>query len=185
MMKSISTLAGIGLLLAASLADAATCRPELPASTPSARFDTHGETVADMQTTLVWMRCAVGQQWNGSACMGEPQAMDWSAAKAAVERLNREGYAGRGDWRLPALPELASIVERRCFNPRMNEAVFPGAPSTVFWSGMEKPGTDDQAYALDFGGGAAQVMSRTFKGALRLVRGGPWWEPPKMAAGMP
>jgi hypothetical protein len=181
-MKNISTIAGISLLLAASLASAATCRPELQASTPSARFDTRGETVADTQTTLVWMRCAVGQRWNGSACTGEPQAMGWGEAEAVVARLNREGYAGRNDWRLPVLPELASIVERQCFNPRMNEAVFPGAPSMVFWSGMEKSGTSDLAYALDFGGGAAQATSKEFKGAVRLVRGGPWWEPPKMMA---
>lgn len=181
-MKNISMIAGIGLLLAASLAGAATCRPELQSSTPSARFEAIGETVADMQTTLVWMRCAVGQQWNGSACTGEPQAMDWSEAGAAVAQLNRKGYAGHNDWRLPVLPELASIVERQCFNPRMNEAVFPGAPSMVFWSGMEKSGAAGLAYALDFGGGAAEATAKVSMGAVRLVRGGPWWEPPKMAA---
>ncbi|HXU93185.1 MAG TPA: DUF1566 domain-containing protein [Gallionella sp.] len=181
-MKNISTIAGIGLLLAASLASAANCRLGMEASTPSERFQTRGETVADGKTTLVWMRCAIGQQWNGSICTGAPQSMGWNEAKAAVERLNREGYAGHSDWRLPALPELASIVERQCFNPRMNEAVFPGAPSTVAWSGMEKSGTADLAYALDFGGGAAQATLKNYKGTVRLVRGGPWWEPPKMMA---
>lgn len=181
-MKNIVATLGMGLLLAASLADAASCRPELKVSTPTGRFDASGETVADTKTTLVWMRCAIGQQWNGSACAGEPQAMDWSEAAAMVERLNREGYAGRKDWRLPMLPELASIVERQCFNPRMNEAVFPGAPSKVFWSSMEKSGAANHAYTLDFGGGAAQATLKGYKGAVRLVRGGPWWEPPKMAA---
>lgn len=181
-MKKVSSIAVMALLLVVSSAYAADCRQELLSSTPSARFDAGGETVADTQTTLVWMRCAVGQQWNGSSCAGEPQPMDWKEAKQMVERLNREGYAGRNDWRLPVLPELASIVERRCFNPRMNEAVFPGAPSKVFWSSMEKSGAAGLAYALDFGGGAAQAASKELKGAVRLVRGGPWWEPPKMAA---
>lgn len=180
-MKKIGTIAGMGLLLAVSFADAATCRSELKASTPTARFEASGETVADTETTLVWTRCAIGQQWSGSACTGEPQAMGWSEAQAMVARLNREGYSGRSDWRLPVLPELASIVERQCFNPRMNEAVFPGAPSAVFWSGMEKSGTAGYAYALDFGAGTAEATLKDYKGAVRLVRGGPWWEPPKMA----
>lgn len=181
-MKKVRSIAGMALLLAAASAGAADCRQELQSSTPTARFEANGETVADTQTTLVWMRCAVGQQWNGSSCAGEPQAMDWNEAGRTVARLNSEGYAGRNDWRLPALPELASIVERRCFNPRMNEAVFPGAASMVFWSGMGKSGTENLAYALDFGGGAVQTALKESRGAVRLVRGGPWWEPPKMAA---
>lgn len=181
-MRKLSLITGLALLLAAASAVAADCRSELQASTPTARFEANGETVSDTQTTLVWMRCAIGQQWNGSACTGEPQAMDWGEAKQMVERFNREGYAGRNDWRLPVLPELASIVERRCFNPRMNEAVFPGAVPMVFWSGMEKSGTENLAYALDFGGGAVQTALKESRGAVRLVRGGPWWEPPKMAA---
>lgn len=181
-MNNVRTIALIGLLLLAAGADAATCRPELLASTPSGRFNARGETVTDNKTTLVWMRCALGQQWNGSACTGEPQAMDWNGANAVVARLNREGYAGHNDWRLPMLPELASIVERQCFHPRMNETVFPGAPSSVFWSSMEKSGPAGYAYTLDFGAGAAQAMSKESRGAVRLVRGGPWWEPPKIAA---
>lgn len=181
-MKKVSSIAGMVMLLAVAPGCAADCRQEWQSSTPAARFEAGGETVADTQTTLVWMRCAVGQQWNGGSCAGEPQSMDWKEAKQMVERLNREGYAGHNDWRLPVLPELASIVERRCFNPRMNEAVFPGAPSAVFWSAMEKPDATAYAYALDFGGGVARPTLKDDKGAVRLVRGGPWWEPPKMAA---
>lgn len=185
-MKKPPLITAVCLLLAASFAGAATCRPELQASTPTSRFDAAGKTVADTQTTLVWMRCAVGQQWSGKACTGEAQEMNWGEAKKMVARLNGESYGGHSDWRLPMLPELASIVERQCFHPRVNEAVFPGVPPMVFWSGMEKSGSADLAYALDFGGGAAQAMSKEFKGAVRLVRGGPWWEPPKMmAANMP
>ncbi len=175
-------VAMLGLSLAASLACAADCRLAMQASTPTERFQLGGDTVSDSKTTLVWMRCALGQQWNGSICLGEPQAMDWRDAKTAVERLNREGYAGHNDWRLPALPELASIVERQCFHPRMNEAVFPGAPSRVFWSSMEKSGTAEHAYTLDFADGAAEPMLKGYLNAVRLVRGGPWWQPPKVAA---
>jgi len=179
-MNKIIATVGICLLLATAVTDAATCRTELPSSTPTDRFNTTNETVNDKQTTLIWTRCAIGQQWTGSACAGEAQAMSWSEAVALVQHINQQGLAGQKDWRLPMVPELASIVERQCFNPRVNEAVFPGAPSAVFWSSMEKMGTTDLAYSLDFGGGAAKATLKDFKGAVRLVRGGPWWEPPKM-----
>ncbi len=181
-MNKISATVGMGLLLAASVASAADCRLTLEESTPTERFQLKGELASDSKTTLEWMRCAIGQRWNGSICLGEPQAMGWHEAKAMVARLNREGYAGHKDWRLPVLPELASIVERQCFNPRMNEAVFPGAPPRVFWSSMEKSGTAEHAYALDFRAGVAQPAFKGDMNAVRLVRGGPWWQPPEMAA---
>ncbi len=156
-----------------------TCRTEtLVASTPTSRFTTEGMTVTDKETTLSWMRCAIGQRWNGETCTGQPQKLDWKHAMALVAETNTQGYDGHSDWRMPMVPELASIVERQCFNPRMNIVVFPGAPSVIFWSSMEKMGTADFAYTLDFGGGQAVASAKTRIGAVRLVRGGPWWEPP-------
>jgi hypothetical protein len=179
-MKMITASVGICLMAATSLSNAATCHADLQSSTPTERFTTTSEIVTDKDTTLSWTRCAIGQHWGGNACVGEATSMNWSEAMAMVNLFNQHGLAGHKDWRLPAIPELASIVERQCFNPRVNEVVFPGAPSKVFWTSMEKVGTTDLAYSLDFGGGNAKATLKDFKGAVRLVRGGPWWEPPKM-----
>lgn len=166
--------------LIASTAWAGSCRTEAAASTPTARFSDGGITVTDKETTLSWMHCAVGQAWDGKACSGEAKTFTWQEAMAKVAEINAEGLGGHSDWRMPMVPELASIVERQCFNPRMNSAVFPGAPSLIFWSSMEKMGKADQAYTLDFGGGAAVATAKSAQGAVRLVRGGPWWQPPQM-----
>ena len=136
----------------------------------------------DHETKLTWMRCAIGQAWIAGACSGAPKSMDWNEASAAVAVLNHEGYAGHDDWRLPLLPELASIVERKCFYPRANEAVFPGIPPSVFWSGMLRRGSNQLVYAMDFGSGETSAQPLSAIGAVRLVRGGPWWQPPKSAA---
>jgi hypothetical protein len=165
-------------VVAASTSFAGSCRPELASSTPATRFTVKGEVVTDTETKLTWMRCAVGQHWNGTSCAGDASGMTWGDARSAVEAVNLSSYGGYKDWRLPVLPELASIVERQCFNPRMNEAVFPGAPSAIFWSSMERMADRSQAYALDFGGGAASPREKNLPGAVRLVRGGPWWTPP-------
>jgi hypothetical protein len=181
-MKLACAVLGSSAMLAASVCMAGSCRPELEASTPSARFEAKGEVVTDTKTKLTWMRCALGQHWVGSACTGEAATMNWANARSVADDLNLDSYGGYDDWRLPKLPELASIVERQCFNPRLNEAVFPGAPSAIFWSSMEKPGTRSVAYALDFGGGAVSPRDKDLQGAVRLVRGAPWWKPPEATA---
>ena len=49
-----------------------------------------------------------GLMWNQS---GSDEKMTWKAAKYWVKRLNKRGYAGYKDWRLPTLEEAASLVE--------------------------------------------------------------------------
>ncbi len=40
-------------------------------SLPSARFQDNGDgTVTDVESKLMWMRCASGQQWLGKRCVG-------------------------------------------------------------------------------------------------------------------
>lgn len=177
------TLLAWGVLLMATPVLAQDCDNDREVSTPTARFSTDGAMVTDQETQLSWMRCAVGQTWSGTRCVGEARVFDWQQAMAQVDRLNAQQFAGYDDWRMPLVPELASIVERHCFNPRMNTEVFTGAPAEIFWSAMEKMGMPDYAYTLDFGGGAARATAKDGAGAVRLVRGGPWWEPPAAMAG--
>jgi hypothetical protein len=157
------------------------CRPNVAISTPTSSFELHDDgTVTHKDTGLMWMRCAIGQTWDGKGCKGKHRVFTWATAAQEVERLNQQGYAGHNDWRYPLIPELASIAERKCSFPRVNVEVFPDTPQVPFWSGMERRGIPEEAYALDFGGGAAEPYPKTFEGALRLVRGGPWWSPPQM-----
>ncbi|WP_304299765.1 DUF1566 domain-containing protein, partial [Chromatium okenii] len=68
-------------------------------------------TVVDIRTGLQWMRCSLGQTWNGTTCSGRASNYDQYDAKRAIEKLNRDGgYAGQRDWRLPSLQELKSLV---------------------------------------------------------------------------
>lgn len=178
----LSTL--FGMCLAAPLW-AQTCdKSSIAESTPTSRFDTVADDmVVDKETGITWMRCALGQKWDGNTCAGKADTYNWQEAMEIVAEMNKAAYGGRTDWRVPYVPELASIIERQCFNPRVNLAVFPATPLLAFWTGMEKMGRPDMAYILDFDKGNAAPSEKAFKGAVRLMHdgpNGPWWKMPQM-----
>lgn len=162
---------------------AQTCdKSSIEESTPTARFNLNADgTVVDKETGITWMRCALGQKWNGDTCVGNADKYNWQEAMETVAKMNKIAYGGHTDWRVPYVPELASIVERQCFNPRVNLTVFPATPLLAFWTGMEKMGRPDVAYILDFDQGNAAPSEKTFKGAVRVMHdgpNGPWWKMP-------
>ena len=174
-----------GILLLASLfavvvqADQ-NCRDNLEESTPTSRFlfNDNG-TVTDAETKITWMRCALGQKWDGKDCTGNAKAFSWQEAREAVAELNSDTFGEPTKWRLPLVPELASITERKCFEPRVNLAVFPATPSKAFWTGMEKKGGKEQAYAIDFGKGSVTPGKKSNAAFVRLMIDGPdgkWWK---------
>ncbi len=121
--------------LAAAPAWSYTCNTEkYPLSTPNESFIDNGNgTVTDKITEHVWMRCSLGQTWNGKTCTGEPRAYSWQDAKDEAVKLNKSGgYGGYSDWRVPIMPELAMIIERQCTNPRINQSLFPATPPPNF-----------------------------------------------------
>lgn len=63
------------------------------------RFNALGrELVRDAATGRLWQRS------------GTPYPVSWRAAAAYVAALNRSGFGGRSDWRLPTAPELLSLL---------------------------------------------------------------------------
>jgi hypothetical protein len=143
-------------------------------STDTQRFDdNHDGTLTDIDTGLTWMRCALGQRWDGNTCLNHAEQHSWQSAQHAAQQLNQTGgYAGHKDWRVPKLPELAGITERHCKNPRINLSLFPATTATVFWTANAKPKTDDQAYAMDFGDKGVTSLLKNERAQVRLVQGG-------------
>ncbi|NOX91160.1 MAG: DUF1566 domain-containing protein, partial [Gammaproteobacteria bacterium] len=65
------------------------------------RFDdNHDGTLTDIDSGLTWMRCALGQRWDGNTCLGQPGHYTWQSAQHVVRQLNQKsGYAEYKDWR--------------------------------------------------------------------------------------
>lgn len=144
--------------------------PWVPASTPVDEFVYLGDgMILHQPTRLVWLRCPLGQTWDGSACAGSADLMTWSEALAAADAHTQMEV---DDWRLPNRNELASIVEDRCYSPAVNFAAFPGTAPAGFWTSSPLVPSVDRRWRLDFDDGRLEPADATQLNAIRLVRAG-------------
>lgn len=139
----------------------------IPFSTPSSDFTIYDNgTVTHNTTGLMWMRCSIGQTWQGERCTGVASDFTWQQA------LTQGGtnYAGYSDWRLPNKNELASIVELRCYNPSINNAIFPDTWGYGFWSSSPNASNSYGAWSVHFSDGDVDYNKSDYGYYVRLVR---------------
>ena len=166
---ALSCLSGLAEVQAAQHCDTST----YPLSSASSRFRTDADgTVTDTRSRLMWMRCSAGQTWTGDHCSGPAGSMSYAAAQAMADEVNRGGTAFYNDWRVPRMPELASIAERQCAQPRINLEVFPDTPSEFYWTATSRSGQPAEAFgfALSFGDEGFRYVDRSEGRHVRLVR---------------
>lgn len=139
-----------------------------------AEFRDHGDgTVTDNRTGLQWMRCGLGQEWNGETCTGRPEKFTWDEALEAARLLNRcrGGYARHHDWRLPSKGELLTLVDMEN-RPAINLRAFPTCPGEWFWSASPYNGNNSNAWGVNFLNGHDVWYNKSLPSHVRLVRGG-------------
>lgn len=128
-------------------------------------YDKTAATIIDPVTGLEWMRCSLGQVWDGNRCGKWPKGFWFSKAQKALKTANTNTQLGHSDWRLPTADELLSLVHcssgkrenivrdpigntvkvdgewknGKCIKPQgptLNTSVFPNTPKTSFLSGF-------------------------------------------------
>ena len=110
---------------------------------PAPRFTDSGHgTVTDNLTGLVWL--------TNANCFG-PKA--WSDAVASARTL-ANGACGltdnsqAGDWRLPNVNELSSLVSLAVLTPALPSNPFLGVQTTDYWSSTTSAALPDEAWVL-------------------------------------
>lgn len=130
-------------------------------------------TVTDPTTGLQWMRCSMGQTWDGTTCTGTASTYTWDQANALSNMVT---FAGYSDWRLPNIRELQTIVDRSVFGPAIDSGTFPNAPNWNFWSNSPSARSlsFDSSIALsaNFNYGESSASSKSYPLPVRLVRAG-------------
>lgn len=117
------------ILLVYTSSALAICSDSIQSNTPNKRYQilNNGAEVKDLQTSLIWQRCSVGQTWNGTICQGEANLYTWQEA-LTVSKQSNNGFV------IPNIKALSSLLNRACYNPAINEKIFPNTPNTSYWS---------------------------------------------------
>jgi hypothetical protein len=160
-------------LLGTHVVLAQTCNSSMTDKTPNSRYTVNNDgTVSDLWTGLMWAQCSQGQTWasNGGAgsCSGTTSSLTWQNALTTAETVT---LASHSDWRLPNMKELSSLVARNCYDPAINETIFPSTPSSKFWSSSPRYSSSSTWY-VTFYYGYNYYHGRSFSYTVRVVRDG-------------
>ncbi len=98
-----------------------------------------GKVVIDHTTELMWHQSGSGSNLN------------YKEATKLLDELNKEGYAGYHDWRLPTLEEAVSLLEPEKQNDLYINEVFDKEQSSI-WTGDQY--TPVIAWRVDFDSGS-------------------------------
>jgi hypothetical protein len=121
---------------------------------PSFDVTTTAGAVIDRVTGLNWQQtlpstyegCS-GRYASSGGQVGD--ACTWAEAKSYCASLS---LAGQG-WRLPTKIELESIIDETKYDPAIDRAFFPNAPSERFWTASPVAGSSGSAWLVDFSSG--------------------------------
>ena len=117
----------------------------------------------------MWMRCSLGQTWDGNSCTGTDATYTWQHALNAADI---HSFAGYEDWRVPNIKELGSLVEQDCYSPAINQSIFSNAGSNGYWSSSPNAEYTTLVWTIHFNYGIDDYISMSISRAVRLVRNG-------------
>lgn len=145
---------------------------------PVPRFtDNSDGTVTDNLTGLIWLKSARCEIFFDGDPIGHNQR-SWSNALTAANSL-AEGYCGlsdgssAGDWRLPNVRELHSLIDFSQYNPVLPSGhPFTGVQSYSYWSSTTRAHFTATAWYVRLKAGTMYGLAKTDMCYMWPVRGG-------------
>ncbi len=145
----------------------------------------YSEPVVSVHRTQ-WMRCSIGQEFVDNQCQGEPQAYTYAEVKRIINNVNKKGYAGYYNWRLPSNTEMLYIVQcsktydvsnQRCYDnstkPTIDLKKFPNTPAhnkSGYWTSSSSQKGYYRVIYFDTGHGYNTKAENNYKFFVRLAR---------------
>jgi uncharacterized protein DUF1566 len=121
---------------------------------PNPRFTFDADVVHDHGSNLDWQRQHVA-------------AMTWLDALDNCETLD---LGNHGDWRLPTLKELQTLVDDRRLQPSIDIVAFPDCPAEWFWSSTPIQFPPSESWATSYTDGYASIHANDELQLVRCVR---------------
>ena len=141
---------------------------KINAEDETSRFMTRGQIVIDLEFGIEWLRCSIGQRWNGENCIGEILQISVETADQAITQANDQLGAG---WCLPTKEELSALVCETCQGLKINEAIFPDTFAGPYWTSDANRFAPRHQWTVNFFTGHSYGrFFPTQEMAVRLVR---------------
>lgn len=154
-MRLTGLIVCLGLWMTASAANAA-------------NFMTRDHLVVDLRHGIEWLRCSVGQVWDGTGCVGKVLNLNHEEIELAIKQANEQ--LG-GSWRLPNREELEGLVCETCPPPLIDRKVFPDTSAEPYWTGQVNGMAKRHYFSVNFfNGWTYGRFFPTQQLAVRLVR---------------
>ncbi len=117
-------------------------------------------TVVDRATGLTWQQG------------GSEDYVTLDQAQSYLRRLNRQGFGGWRDWRLPTLEEAGSLLEREQGNGAQHVAALFDPTQQWIWTSDEFAAGSGRFWLVGFRHGEALWSSGEERGYVRACRAG-------------
>ena len=121
--------------------------------------------IYDRVNHLAWRRCSAGQTPAYKNCRGQAKAMNYIEAQEYCQALKDEGKT----WRLPALREIESLLDKTATNARINQRYFPDTPGDAYWSAERYRRSSYSVMVFDFSLGLTYTYDQDHRAYVRCV----------------
>lgn len=114
-------------------------------------------------SAATWLDPATGLEWQ----LESPGKMTWNEAQSYAQSLC---WDGKTDWRLPAVSELESLLDRTRYRPVIREEI-PFRDTLSYWSSTTFGPHKHSAWIVMFDGAYVLSYYKTNEYYIRCVRG--------------
>jgi len=129
--------------------------------------------VIDYSTGLMWHQSGSDEHmsWLSENFFGLEYTSQWNKAEMWIKKLNKRGYAGYHDWRLPTLEEAVSLLESSKKNGDLH--IDPVFSDKQRWIWTEDKYSTGEVWAVTFDYGGVNSYGVHSRGNyVRPVRSG-------------